>query len=119
MAVGKALDENNDIFTEQGRFAVVSEGAETIQHIRTKLRFFQGEWFLDVFAGVPYFQELLRKPVDLANVEAIIKAEILSTPDVEAITRFETSFEGETRKLTINFDAVTTYGIIEGVTING
>jgi len=54
----------------------------------------------------------------MAKVEALIKSEILNTPDIEKLTRFESSFNGETRKLTINFDAETAYGLVEGVTLN-
>ena len=116
--IGKALNGGNDIFVKNGSFATVEEGAQTVQHLRTRLRFYLGEWFLDLEAGVPYFQQILKKPFDIAKVETLLKSEILNTPDIEKLTRFESSFNGETRKLTINFDAETSYGIIEGVTIN-
>jgi len=118
MAISRALNSNNDIFVLNGRFAVVSEGAETVQHLRTRLRFFLGEWFLDITEGVPYFQQILKKPFDIAKVETLLKSEILNTPNIKNLTRFESSFNGDTRKLTINFDAETTFGLIEGVTIN-
>ena len=116
--ISKALNSNNDIYVLNGRFAVVEEGAQTVQHLRTRLQFFNGEWFLKTTEGVPYFQQILKKPFDMAKVETILKSEILNTPDIERLTRFESSFDGDTRKLTINFDAETTFGIIEGVTIN-
>jgi len=118
MGLGKALNGNNDIFIKDGSFATVSEGAHAVQHLRTRLRFFLGEWFLDLTVGVPYLQQILKKPFDMAKVEALIKSEILNTPDIEKLTRFESSFNGETRKLTINVDAETSYGLVEGVTIN-
>ncbi len=116
--ISKALNSNNDIFIKDGKFSTVTKGAQTVQHLRTRLKFFLGEWFLDIEAGVPYFQNILKKPFDIAKVEAILKSEILNTPDIEKLTRFQSSFNGDTRKLTINFDAITTFGIIEGVTIN-
>ena len=116
--LGKALNGNNDIFIKNGRFAVVTDGAQVVQHLRTRLRFFLGEWFLDLTVGVPYLQQILKKPFDIAKVEALIKSEILNTPDIEKLTRFESSFNGETRKLTINFDAETSYGLVEGVSLN-
>lgn len=118
MALGKAVNGSNDIFVKNGSFATVTEGAQAIQHLRTRLRFLQGEWFLDLFAGVPYLQEILKKPFDMAKVEALLKSEILDTPDIQKLTKFESSFNGETRKLTINFNAETSYGLLEGVTIN-
>jgi len=118
MALGKALNSNNDIFVKNGGFAIVTNGAQAVQHLRTRLRFFSGEWFLDLTVGVEYYQQILKKPFDMAKVEALIKSEILNTPDIEKLTRFESSFNGETRKLTINFDAETSYGLVEGVTLN-
>lgn len=116
--IGKALNKDNDIFVSGGAFATVSEGSQTVQHVRTRLRFFEGEWFLDLNEGLPYFQRILKKPFDMADVESLLKSEILGTQDVESLTRFESSFNGNTRKLTIEFDAETTFGILEGVTIN-
>lgn len=119
--IGRALNSNNDLIIEKGQFKLVSEGAETVQHVRTRLLFYLEEWFLDTTAGVPYFQEIFVKPVDLANVESIFKTKILQTPGVERLIRFAMDYEGESeRTLKVSFSAQTIYGIIEDteVTIN-
>lgn len=119
--IGRALDSNNDIIVKNGSLQLVEQGAETVQHVRTRLLFYLEEWFLDVTAGTPYFQEIFTKPANLANIESIFKSRILNTPGVDSLTEFSMDYEGgSSRKLTVTFSAETTYGSInsEEVTIN-
>ena len=120
--IGKALDENNDLIIEKGQFKRVEDGAETVQHVRTRLQFYLEEWFLDLLAGVPYFQQVFTKPANLANIESIFKTKILNTPGVELLTEFSMNYEGGSeRTLTVEFSAITIFGEIDNakVTING
>lgn len=43
--IGRALDSNNDLIIEGGQLKLVSDGAEAIQHVRTRLQFYLEEWF--------------------------------------------------------------------------
>ena len=52
--IGRALNSNNDLVIEGGRFKIVDDAAEVLQHVRTRLQFYLEEWFLDRTAGVPY-----------------------------------------------------------------
>jgi len=120
--IGRALDDNNDLFLQDGSIALVDEGAEVVQHVRTRLLFYQGEWFLDLTAGVAYFQDIFIKPVNLSNIESVLKTEILLTDGVEKLIAFSMDYVGESqRQLTVEFSAETIYGIIDkqAVTING
>lgn len=119
--IGRALDSNNDLVVQSGQLKLVSEGAEVAQHVRTRLQFYLEEWFLDLQAGTPYFQQIFTKPANLANIESIFKSRILNTPEVETLTEFSMDYEGNSvRKLTVSFSAETIYGVInnEKVTIN-
>ena len=119
--IGRALDSNNDLIIESGRLKIVEDAAETLQHLRTRLQFYLGEWFLDLQSGTPYYQEIFIKPANLASIESIFKLRILNTPGVEKLTEFAMDYEGgSSRLLTINFSAETIYGTIdsEKVTIN-
>ena len=119
--IGRALDSNNDLVIESGSLKLVSEGAEVVQHVRSRLLFYLEEWFLDQSAGTPYFQQIFTKPANLANIESILKSRILTTPEVQRLTQFAMDYEGgSVRKLTVAFSAETTYGSIdsEQVTIN-
>lgn len=119
--IGRALDSNNDLIVKDGRLRVVEDGAQVVQAVRSRLIFYLEEWFLDTKAGTPYFQKIFTKPADLANIESIIKTRILRTPEVSKLIEFSMDYAGgSVRKLTIDFSAETTYGIIESgeVTIN-
>lgn len=119
--IGRALDSNNDLIVSGGRLAVVTDGAEVVQHVRSRLLFYLGEWFLDTEAGVPYFQKIFTKPANIALVESILKIVILRTPGVLKLTEFSSGYDGgSVRKLTVTFGAETIYGVIDTteVTIN-
>ena len=122
MATGRALNSNNDIFVLNGRIAVVNDGEQVVQHVRTRLQFYLEEWFLDRSAGTSWYQEIFVKPVNLNNIESIIKARIALTPELSIITEFSIELgEPNARKLKISFSADTIYGSInqEEIFING
>ena len=119
--IGRALDSNNDLLVRGGSLLTVADGAEIVQHVRSRLLFYLGEWFLDIDAGVPYFQEIFTKPANLANIESIFKSKILRTPGVKRLTDFSMIYEGgSSRTLSVSFSAETTFGFIDKdkVTIN-
>jgi hypothetical protein len=111
--IGRALDSNNDIFLAKGSFAVVTEAAQTIQHVRTRLLFYLEEWKFDLSAGTPWFQEVFIKPANMAEIETIIKSRILNTPDVLQLNSFAMAFDARTRQLDVVFSAETTFGVID------
>ena len=81
---GFALDPlTHDLSLDDGgRLETVEGDAATVQEIKTRLLFFRGEGFTDLREGVPYFQEILRKGVDLARVKAIIRGVVRSHPAI-------------------------------------
>lgn len=115
--ISYGLDSNNDLIVENGAFKTVEDGAETVQHVRTRLLFYLEEWFLDLAAGTAYFQLIFVKPVDLARVESELKTRILQTPEVQSLIEFEMDFNSETRLLNVTFSAETTYGTIDKVKV--
>lgn len=108
----RALDANNDIFIDKSRIVTVSEGAQTAQAVRTRLLFYQGEWFLDITAGVPYFQDVLIKDPDIASIETLLKLEIINTEGVERLLTFASVFDRVNRSYKVEFSAITIYGKI-------
>lgn len=112
--IGRSLNSSNDIYLLNGQIATVQDGNEVLQHVRTRLLTYQGEWFLDTTAGLPYFQVILIKPANLSATESLIKSEILQTPGVDGLSAFALEFNKTTRTLNINFTAQTTYGDVSG-----
>ena len=122
MAISRALDSNNDILLSGGRIAVVEDGAQVAQHVRTRLLFYFNEWFLDLSAGTPWYEEVFVKPANLNNVESVLRLRISQTPELAIITEFSMALSTTTdRILSVSFTAETEYGEIniEEIFING
>lgn len=118
--ISKALNAQNDIFVENGSFRTTSDGAEVAQHVRTRLQFFEGEWFLDLSAGIPWIQDIFTRPANLVRAETLIKNEITTTPGVLRLIEFEVNFDNASRRMFITGSAQTDFGTIDlsEVTIN-
>lgn len=114
----RALDSNNDIFAERAAIAWVGDGAEVVQHVRSRLLFYAGECVWDITAGVPYFQRIFQKPADLAEAEMLLKTEVIRTLGVLELTDFGLEYNRNTRQLRVTWAANTTYGSVVGATVN-
>ena len=110
--IGIAIDqETGDIGLDaDGNLSMVTGAHAVGQHVRQRLGFFQGEWFLDTTAGVPWLDDILGRRYSPALAEAVVKAEILATHGVTEITSFSVSFAQRTRGLVIrDVEVLTTY----------
>lgn len=109
--LGLAIDpETNDVFLEGNSLAVVVATEAVGQHVRQRIKTFEGEWFLDNTAGVPWLAEIMGRNYDPALAEAVVKAEILDTDGVTEITSFSVSFDRNRRALIIkDIEILTVY----------
>ncbi len=80
------------------------------QAIMTRLRLWVGEWFINTADGTPWMQQILGKRAPSKNPDAAIKQRILGTPGVQEITAYSSSFDGNTRTVTITATIATIYG---------
>lgn len=110
-----ALNDSGDIFLSAGGdLSLVTDGGAVIQHIRQRLRFFRGEWFLDTSRGVPYFAAILgKKTPDSYRLSGIFRDAILGTPGVISLTSFSLDIDKRTRVLSVSFSATTPGGEID------
>lgn len=90
--------------------------AATAQAILTRLKLWQGEWFLNTADGTPWQQQILGHPPN-SNVDALIKQRILGTPDVTAILQYSSSFNPVNRKWSINCLVKTDATVVVAVAI--
>jgi hypothetical protein len=105
-----------DILTD-GSPVLITGAEEAAQSIETRLKFFLGEWFLDISDGTPWFQQVLGKGGNLPDKEAVIKRRILTAPSVAALTKFKMDYDEATRRLSIECGAVAETGEAINVTI--
>lgn len=97
------LDNNSDLVISKNTLQFTTDTITEIkQKVICKLRLMQGEWFLDLSKGVPYFTEVLKKNADLRVLSNIFKNVILSTNGVTELSAFAIDLNTTTRVLTIN-----------------
>ena len=106
----RRLDSTGDIATSGKQF--VTGADEIAQTVKTRLGLFLGEYFRDITDGTPWFQSILGKGSSVANKEAQLRRRIVRTKGVLKLTKFETSFDVQTRKYTVNVSALTNDGAI-------
>lgn len=90
----RALSATGDYtFGQSQANFLVDSSAAVAQLVRTNLLLLQGEWFLDVTYGMPWFQGVLG--VGTKNVyDMLIQANVLSTPGVSKILNYSSDLQG-------------------------
>ncbi len=83
------LNGNHDILFDGTDCELTKVETESLsQRLKVKLMTFQGEWFLDVNEGIPYFQSIFGKNRAKETIDAIFKRAILGEPEVLSILSF-------------------------------
>ena len=101
---------NNDVFINRDGLMQMVYGAEEVrQRIGIALRHYWKEYFLNVPAGVPWY-ELILGSKDLSMTEALLRKTILEVPNVLSILNFQINMTGR---------AVTVDSQVEVSGING
>lgn len=87
------------------------------QRLFIMLRTFQGEWFMDLNHGIPYWQSILGKKTTKSAVDLIFQQKILAENGVKEITEFKSTFVN--RQYSLDFKVkVSTGEITDTITIN-
>ena len=84
-----ALDPvTGDLVLTAGRLRLTEPGPESVaQRLRLRLKLWRGEWFDDQTVGIPYLTLVFGK-VPQSQVEALLRAAILSCPGVATLLSF-------------------------------
>ncbi len=88
---------------------LVDSPATVAQAVLTRLRLIQGEWFLDVTAGVPYLTDVLGFNTS-GTRDLAIKNVILGTQGVVSLDAYASQFDALTRRFTVTATLTTIYG---------
>ena len=106
----RRLDDNGDMVFGHGEAAFLRDSPECVaQAVVTRLRLLLGEWFLDLTEGTPYVPAVMGKHTG-ESYDFIIRQRVLETEGVTDIEEYESFFDGETRKLSVNIRINTVYG---------
>lgn len=92
------VDNDGKPVLVNGNLVLVDDVA---QRVRTRLRMFLGEWFLDTADGTPYFQDILVKSPNLVLIRSAIRERILETEGVTGIEKFDMTFDRVYRTLAV------------------
>ena len=108
-----ALDytgQTGDLDLTGHRVSLVTGEEEIEQHLRIRLRFFLGEWFLDERLGIPYFRDILIKNPNTLLVRSLFRQAIITTPGISDVTTLEIDLDKTTRTLSLTFAATMDTG---------
>ncbi len=83
--------------------------AAVAQAVSTRLKLFEGEWFLDTTYGTPYNSQILGAG-KIATYDAAIQQVILGTQGVTGIASYSSGVDPTTRAAAVNCTINTQYG---------
>lgn len=109
-----ALDINGDWEISAGDLQLIGDGPAIVQAVQIALQFFQGEWFLDVSAGLPWWQQVLVKNPNPNQVQGVIRSAILAVPGVQGIQALAINYDPQQRTLAVSFALQADVGLLPG-----
>ena len=113
LPVGRDLEldpDTHDLVLASGDLDLVADGAAIRQEIDNRLRFFLGEWFLDITQGVPYLQTILVKNPDLSAIRTVLRDEILKSAGITSLKSLDLEYDSTLRTLLVTWEALTDVG---------
>lgn len=125
---GHALKRLRDIrFDNQTKQFVMAAGGLTFTYDLDAVRqacemvcnTFQGECFLDLDAGIPWFQQVLVKAPQLEAIKQMLRAKLLAVTGVNAITSLTLNFNKQDRTLRVDFTCNSDFGELTGSATQG
>lgn len=110
-----AFDFKTGKFTiSRGDFTFTADLEAIRQAVQIRCQTFLGEWFLDLDAGIPYFQNVFVKSPNIAAIRQVFKSKIEGVPGVLEVTKLDLDYNRSTRELRIDFAANTNFGELAG-----
>ena len=104
------VSTTNDLVIENDAPATV-EGVDMIaQHVRAILLICQGEWFLDLAAGTPWFTRVIGHKFNAGQINITVREAILSVDGVASIQDIESTRIEGTRSIDIKVTVLTDQG---------
>jgi hypothetical protein len=106
----RALDANGDMtFGAGAQNFLVDSPQAVLQCVLTAMKLWQGEWFLDTTAGIPWNTQVLGADTQPLYDNAIRTA-IRAVQGVTGISSYSSSFNPSTRVLTVSVTITTQFG---------
>lgn len=108
-----ALDaKTHDLILDDNDLIVIDNAERVAQQIKIQLLTWLGEWFLDTMHGVPYLDYILVKNPSLELIASIFREQIMKVDDVDCVNSLEIDYNAQTRTMTVEYEASTSYGLV-------
>jgi len=92
------FEDGELVLDSRGNIKII-EGVESLaENVDQRLKLFKGNYFMDTTKGVPYFEEIIKKPIDPGLAAAVLNNEILKEPEVTSIGRVSATLDSNNRK---------------------
>ena len=102
----------DDLVVRDGDLMLIDNAERVAQQILITLRFWLGEWFLDVKDGIPYFEYVLVKSPNLTHIRQIFMEAIENVEGVRRVNEMTLAFDVRNRNLRVDYEVDTKYGLI-------
>jgi len=100
------------LFGHNSRDFLCDSPTTVAQAILTRLKLWQGEWYLNLQAGTPWMQQVLGNSPGTGVPDAVIRQRILGTPYVTDISDYASAFNPSNRTLVVSCQVYTQFGQI-------
>ncbi len=108
----RATDANGDMVYGAGAATFLANSPQAVlQCVEAALNLYQGEWFLDTTAGMPWDTQVIGFETQQARDQAL-QTYILGVEGVTGISAYSSSYDKATRALSISAMLQTAYGEI-------
>lgn len=105
----RAQDANGDYTIGRGTANFLANNVFAVrQLIETRLRLWEGEWFLDLTEGTPYKEEILGYGTSSLR-DMAVKNRILGTQGVTGIVAYNSDVNTTTRNFTVSGTVMTPF----------
>ena len=112
-----ALDADGDILIDADGLHFVSGIDGVAQLVKIAVRLFKAEWYLDIEAGMPWFEEILGEKFDDALTRQRLNEVILGVPGVVEIRQLTIVPPTKDRDLSVTYALRTAFGDTEPITV--
>jgi len=112
MSITLKLNDAHDLDIVNNNFVLIDGVNALRDRLVTNLKTFQGEWYLDTSLGVPYFQQVFAKAVNVGVLYTIFSSVLRRTEGVAAVNSLEFDQDTANRVLSITFSVTANDGTI-------
>lgn len=102
------LDEKGDRVVANGDWQLASDRQAVMQGIRIRVRFVQGDNWMNEADGLPWFTVILAKGASLLVAQALVRRAIASTPDVRRVVAIAITRDAN-RQATASYTVIDAY----------